>query len=143
MINGLKIAIELGIKRLEIRGDSQLVIDQVMKEFSCHNETMAAYCAEVRKLEEKFHGLELKHILRRYNETADALAKMASRRETPPPGIFVSDLATPSIRPRAPKEVGTSADPRVPTSGEPKTPDPEGPPSGAADPKETTARGRK
>jgi ribonuclease HI len=31
LINGLRIAIELGIRRLEIRGDSQQVIDQVMK----------------------------------------------------------------------------------------------------------------
>jgi ribonuclease HI len=31
LINGLRITIELGIRRLDIRGDSQLVIDQVMK----------------------------------------------------------------------------------------------------------------
>jgi ribonuclease HI len=30
LINGLCITIELGIQRLDIRGDSQLVIDQVM-----------------------------------------------------------------------------------------------------------------
>ena len=44
LINGLRIAIELGIRRLDVRGDSQLVIDQVMKESSCHNAKMAAYC---------------------------------------------------------------------------------------------------
>ena len=32
MVNGMKIAVELGIWRLEIRGDSQLVVDQVIKE---------------------------------------------------------------------------------------------------------------
>ena len=31
-VNGLHIAIELGIRWLDVRGDSQLVIDQVMKE---------------------------------------------------------------------------------------------------------------
>jgi ribonuclease HI len=36
LINGLRIAIELGIQRLDIRGDLQLVIDQVMKESSYH-----------------------------------------------------------------------------------------------------------
>ena len=35
LINGLRIAIELGIQRLDVRGDSQLVINQVMKESSC------------------------------------------------------------------------------------------------------------
>ena len=47
-VNGLHIAIELGIRWLDVRGDSQLVIDQVMKESSCHNAKMAAYCHEVR-----------------------------------------------------------------------------------------------
>jgi ribonuclease HI len=64
LVNGLCIAIELGIQRVDNRGDSQLVIDQVMKESSCHNPKMAAYCQEVHKLEEKFDGLELNHIPR-------------------------------------------------------------------------------
>lgn len=34
MINGLRITVELGIRCLEIKGDSCLVIDQVMKESS-------------------------------------------------------------------------------------------------------------
>ena len=37
LVNGLHIAIELGVRRLNVRGDSQLVIDQVMKESSCHD----------------------------------------------------------------------------------------------------------
>ena len=47
LINGLCIAIELGIRRLDIPGDSQLVVNQVMKESSCHDAKMAAYCQEV------------------------------------------------------------------------------------------------
>jgi len=84
LINGLHIAIELGIKRLDIRGDSRIIIDQVMKESSCHNPKMDAYCKTVRRLEEKFNGLELKHVLRKYNKATDALAKMASERATVP-----------------------------------------------------------
>ena len=37
LINGLCITIELGIQRLDVWCDSQLVIDQVMKESGCHN----------------------------------------------------------------------------------------------------------
>ena len=81
LINGLRIAVELGIRRHDVWGDSQLVIDQVMKESSCHNAKMATYCREVYWLEDKFDGLELNHILRRLNEAADALAKAASGRE--------------------------------------------------------------
>ena len=68
LINVLRIAIELGIQRLDIRGDSQLVVNQVMKESSCHNTKMATYCREVRWLEDKFDGLELNHIPRHLNE---------------------------------------------------------------------------
>ena len=75
LINGLRIAIELGIRRLDVWGDSQLVIDQVMKESSYHTPKMAAYCQEVHQMEDKFDGLELNHILRHLNEVADALAK--------------------------------------------------------------------
>ena len=44
LINGLRIAMELGIRWLDIQGDSQLAIDQVMKESSYHNAKMAVYC---------------------------------------------------------------------------------------------------
>ena len=54
LINGLRIAIELGVTRLYVRGDSELVVDQVIKESSCKSPLMAAYYQEVRKLEGKF-----------------------------------------------------------------------------------------
>ena len=70
---------------LDARGDSQLVIDQVMKNSHCRDPKMEAYCDKVRRLEDKFYGLEINHIARRYNETADELAKIASGRTTVPP----------------------------------------------------------
>ena len=48
LINGLHIAIELGIRRLDVQGDSQLVIDQIMKESCCHDTNITAYYQEVR-----------------------------------------------------------------------------------------------
>jgi ribonuclease HI len=84
LVNGLRIAAELGVRRLDTRGNSQLVIDQVMKNSHCRDQKMEAYCDEVRRLEDKFYGLELNHIARRYNETTDELAKIASGRTTVP-----------------------------------------------------------
>ena len=43
LVNGLRIAIELGVRCLDVRGDSQLVIDQVMKASSCHDPKMESY----------------------------------------------------------------------------------------------------
>jgi ribonuclease HI len=98
LVNGLRIAIELGVRRLDARGDSQLVIDQVMKNSHCRDRKMEAYCDEVRRLEDKFYGLELNHIARRYNETADELAKIASGRTTVPPDVFSRDIHQPSVK---------------------------------------------
>jgi ribonuclease HI len=98
LVNGLCIAIELGVRRLDARGDSQLVIDQVMKNSHCRDRKMEAYCNEVRRLEDKFYGLELNHIARRYNKTADELAKIASGRTTVPPDVFSRDIHQPSVK---------------------------------------------
>ena len=54
LINGLRITIELGATQLYVRGDSELVVDQVMKDSSCKSPLMTAYYQEVCKLEDKF-----------------------------------------------------------------------------------------
>ena len=69
-----------------------------MKESSCHDAKMATYCQEVRRLEDKFDGLKLNHILRHLNEAANALAKVASCREPVPIGVFASDQHKPLVR---------------------------------------------
>jgi ribonuclease HI len=99
LVNGLRSTIELGVRRLDARGDSQLVIDQVMKNSHCHDPKMEAYCDEVRHLEDKFYGLELNHVARRYNETTDKLAKIASGRTTVPPDVFSRTYINPPSRP--------------------------------------------
>jgi hypothetical protein len=69
-----------------------------MKNSHCRDRKMEAYCDEVRCLEDKFYGLELNHIARRYNETADELAKIASGRTTVPPDVFSRDVHQPSVK---------------------------------------------
>jgi ribonuclease HI len=86
LINGLRIAVELGIRRIEIRGDSELVVDQVMKEKNCVDPKMEAYCQAVRELEDKFHRLELHHVLRDHNKVVDILDNTASSRKSVPTG---------------------------------------------------------
>jgi ribonuclease HI len=122
LVNGLRIAIELGVRRLDARGDSQLVIDQVMKNSHCRDPKMEAYCDEVRRLEDKFYGLELNHIAWRYNETADELAKIASGQTTVPPDVFSRDLHQPSVKiDDAPEPEAPSVQPEVP-SAQPEAP---------------------
>jgi hypothetical protein len=90
-----------------------------MKNSHCHDRKMEAYCDEVRRLEDKFYGLELNHVARRYNETADELAKIPSRRTTVPPNVFSKDIYQPSVKiDDAPEPEGTSAQPEVPSTAE-------------------------
>jgi ribonuclease HI len=115
LVNGLRIANELGVRCLDARGDSQLVIDQVMKNSHCCDWKMEAYCDEVRRLEDKFYGLELNHVARWYNETADELAKIASGQTTVPPDVFSKDIHQPSVKTDdTPEPEDASAPPRRP-----------------------------
>jgi hypothetical protein len=94
-----------------------------MKDSSYRDPKMEAYCNEVRCLEDNFHGLELNHIVRRYNEAADELTKIASNRATVPPDVFSRDLHQPSI------DTGTTEEANSPLLEPP--PETEGPLTGA------------
>jgi hypothetical protein len=88
-----------------------------MKNSHCRDPKMEAYCDEVRRLEDKFYGLELNHIARRYNETADEMAKIASGRTTVPPDVFSRDLHQPSIKTDdTPEPEKASAQPEAPSA---------------------------
>jgi hypothetical protein len=90
-----------------------------MKNSHCRGRKMEAYCDEVWRLEDKFHGLELNHIARRYNKTADELPKIASGRTAVPPDVFSKDIYQPSVKlDDAPEPDETSAQPEVPSAAE-------------------------
>jgi len=55
----LRAIVGLGVRRLLVQGDSQLIINQVSKECQCVDPQMAAYVAVVRRMERHFDGLEL------------------------------------------------------------------------------------
>jgi hypothetical protein len=90
-----------------------------MKNSHCRDQKMEAYCDEVRRLEDKFYGLELSHVARRYNETADELAKIASGRITVPPDVFSKDIYQPSVKlDDTPEPKEASVQPEVPSAAE-------------------------
>ena len=63
---------------------------------------MDAYVAEIRKLENKFSGLENHHVVYDNNAAADVLSKLGSDRAEVPLGIFVHELHHPSINTSTP-----------------------------------------
>ena len=68
LLAGLRIAADLGIKKLIVRGDSQLVVRQVNKDYQ--SPLMEAYVDEVRKLEERFDSIQAEHVPRMEDDIA-------------------------------------------------------------------------
>jgi ribonuclease HI len=79
LLHGLHLAISLGIKQLLVYGDSLLIVQQVNKEWDCNKETMDAYVQEVRKLENKFSGLEVHHVIWEHNVGTEFQREFSSR----------------------------------------------------------------
>jgi ribonuclease HI len=78
LLHGLRLAVSLGIKRLLVYGDSLLVVQQVNKEWDVNKDTMDAYITEICKLENKFLGLEIHHVIYDNNVGANMLSKLGS-----------------------------------------------------------------
>ena len=95
LLAGLRIAVELGIKKLIIQGYSQLVVRQVNKDYQ--SPLMEAFIEEVRRLEEHFDRLQTEHIPRAENSIADHLSKCAAQKLHVEPGTFVLHLTQPPI----------------------------------------------
>jgi ribonuclease HI len=98
LLHGLRLTASLGIKQLLVYSDSAVVINQVNKSWDRNKENMDTYCLEVRKLENKFYGLEFHHVVRDNNVAADVLSKLGSTRAQVPAGVFVHELDAPSIQ---------------------------------------------
>jgi hypothetical protein len=77
-------------------------------------------------LEDKFYGIELNHVPRRYNEEADELAKIASGRIIVPPNVFARDIVQPSValEPNPSSHAEPSGAPSNPAGAEPMDEDP-------------------
>ena len=97
-LHGLCIAVKLDVKRLQVYGDSALVINQLNKDWNCTNDKIDAYYAVIRKLEDKFYGIEYHHVVQANNQAADELSKLGLTWAEVPTEVFVQDLVMPSIK---------------------------------------------
>ena len=96
LIFSLFVGLSLGIRQLLMKGDSQLIIKQVRGECSCNEPRLAAYLLHIRKLEKDFIALELQHVPRANNSTADELSMRASTWAPVPEGVFERWLLRPT-----------------------------------------------
>ena len=77
LIEGLRAAKALGIRRLCVEGDSQLVVRQIMGEYKVRNERLKLLHGEAMELKDSFPEFEIRHVERALNSEADAMANQA------------------------------------------------------------------
>jgi hypothetical protein len=123
LLAGLRASISLCVKRIIIKGDSQLIVNFSNKAYKPKDSHMIAYIEEVRKLEKRFLRMDMVYIPRSENQEADDIAKRASRREAQPPCVFEERLFQPSATlPNDDNSSNTKQLPPPPTSDAPGCP---------------------
>lgn len=78
LILALEKALELGLKRIEILSDSELMIKQMNGLYTVRDEKLRGLWARARSLIGRFPKASLRHIPREENQKADQLAKAAA-----------------------------------------------------------------
>jgi len=87
VIAGLEKALELGARRVLVRADSKLVIEQSAGRWRVHHPDMIQLHGRVRELVQKFDTVVFRHVHREENTHADRLANeaMDEQGEVPAP----------------------------------------------------------
>jgi ribonuclease HI len=99
LVHGLKLAKEIGIRRILYFGDSNLVVHQVSGEWDAKDANIASYCFYVQQLCGFFEGCEFHHVPRANNDEADRLSKIVSTKQEIPAGVSLEIIRKPSIKP--------------------------------------------
>ncbi|XP_045802475.1 uncharacterized protein LOC123896075 [Trifolium pratense] len=78
LIAGLEILLSLGAKDIKIKGDSELVLKQLTKEYKCIKEHLIRYFVIANTLLKRFDSIDIEHVPRIENQEANDLAQIAS-----------------------------------------------------------------
>jgi ribonuclease HI len=86
LVHGLKLAKEIGIRRILCFRDSDLVVHQLSGEWDA-KDAMASYRFYVQQICGFFEGCEFHHIPRANNDEADWLSKIGSTKQDISAGV--------------------------------------------------------
>ncbi|XP_004295240.1 PREDICTED: uncharacterized protein LOC101311949 [Fragaria vesca subsp. vesca] len=78
LIIGLEILLDLGVREVQIFGDSLLVVNQLVEKFKCLSSSIEPYLHMTFEVLDRFDGVYIEHIPREYNFAANELAQVAS-----------------------------------------------------------------
>ena len=79
LLEGVKKALELGVTKLKIRMDSELVVRQILGIYKVKNARLAVFYQEVMDALRRLEKFDIAHVRREFNREADALASKAAR----------------------------------------------------------------
>ena len=97
LLAGMRLAIDMGVSRLVVRSDSQLVTEQVSGNFQARDPHLAKYLEEVRNMATNFE-FGLVHVPRDQNARAYLLSKLASTKRWGNHRFVIQEsLAAPSV----------------------------------------------
>ncbi|XP_060202331.1 uncharacterized protein LOC132630760 [Lycium barbarum] len=82
-IIGLRLSLDMDVRKLQVIGDSNLLIHQVRGERATKNETIIPCIGLVQILADRFQEVKFKHIPRAQNEFTDVLATITSMIQYP------------------------------------------------------------
>ena len=82
-IMGLRAALGLGVKELEVYGNSTLLISQIQNRWKIKEERLMPYHECLQKWALKFSKIQYQYVQRMQNQIADALTTMASMMDGP------------------------------------------------------------
>jgi ribonuclease HI len=99
LVHGLKMAKQIGIRRILCFRDSDLVTHQVSGDWDAKDANMASYHFYVQQLSGFFEGCEFHHVPRANNEEADWLSKIGSTKQDIPAGASLEIIHKSSIKP--------------------------------------------
>lgn len=77
LIAGLQLALEKGVSDLEVRADSELVVQQIQGNWKIRSEALRGLAARAQTLSSKFERFTIRHVRRAENARADELANIA------------------------------------------------------------------
>src|SRR3954471_7618631 len=106
----MRMAKTCGATRLSIYDDSNLVVQQAMRDCDAVADNMMAYQKLYNTLEGGFDGCELNYVTRENNTEADELANIRSTRGPVPLGVFLESINQRSIKTKAAAPEATTED---------------------------------
>ncbi|XP_017250742.1 uncharacterized protein LOC108221371 [Daucus carota subsp. sativus] len=88
LVGGLKLALEMKVRRLVVKLDSMLVVEHIKGGYQAKGPKTAMYLRCVQRLLDQFEEVQVNSVPREFNGDADALAKLGSQKDAALLGVI-------------------------------------------------------